>query len=183
MAANRRLVVLLGALALTIALAVWWQTRGASQPAPGAARSGRAAPAAGQAASPGKLVDVRLDALEAERPAPGASGRNPFRFQARTAPVVATPAPAPGEQIESEPAVAAVPAGPPPPPPIALKFIGLVEKNGQKMAILSGPGYTLIGTEGQPLEGRYRILKIGVESIDIAYLDGRGRQTIRLTGQ
>jgi hypothetical protein len=26
-------------------------------------------------------------------------------------------------------------------------------------------------------------LKIGTESIEMAYLDGRGRQTIRLTGQ
>ena len=38
------------------------------------------------------------------------------------------------------------------------------------------------GEEGDIIEGRYRILKIGVESIELAYLDGRGRQTIRLTG-
>ena len=31
------------------------------------------------------------------------------------------------------------------------------------------------------IEGRYRILQIGVESIEMAYLDGRGRQTIRLS--
>ena len=36
--------------------------------------------------------------------------------------------------------------------------------------------------EGQEIQGRYRILKIGVESIDIAYLDGTGRQTLRLGG-
>ena len=39
------------------------------------------------------------------------------------------------------------------------------------------------GKEGDIIDGRYRILKIGTESIEIAYLDGRGRQTIRLTGQ
>ena len=39
------------------------------------------------------------------------------------------------------------------------------------------------GREGEVIEGRYRIVKIGVESIELAYLDGRGRQTIRQTGQ
>ena len=39
------------------------------------------------------------------------------------------------------------------------------------------------GKEGDIIDGRYRILKIGTESIEMAYLDGRGRQTIRLTGQ
>ena len=39
------------------------------------------------------------------------------------------------------------------------------------------------GKEGDIIDGRYRILKIGTESIEMAYVDGRGRQTIRLTGQ
>ena len=39
------------------------------------------------------------------------------------------------------------------------------------------------GKEGDIIDGRYRILKIGTESIEMAYPDGRGRQTIRLTGQ
>jgi hypothetical protein len=33
------------------------------------------------------------------------------------------------------------------------------------------------------IDGRFRILSIGTESLDIAYADGRGRQTLRLTGQ
>ena len=39
------------------------------------------------------------------------------------------------------------------------------------------------GVEGEIILGRYQILKIGNESIEMAYPDGRGRQTIRLTGQ
>jgi len=51
------------------------------------------------------------------------------------------------------------------------------------VAILSdSTGRTDYGKEGQEIQGRYRILKIGVESIDIAYLDGTGRQTIRQGG-
>jgi hypothetical protein len=81
-----------------------------------------------------------------------------------------------------------VPQGPPPPPPlppIALKFIGIIESptSARKIAVLSdGRNPPFHGVEGDIIEGRYRILKIGVESIEVAYADGRGRQTIRLTG-
>jgi len=69
-------------------------------------------------------------------------------------------------------------------PPITLKFIGVIEQQASKLAVLSdGRGAPFYGKEGEIVDGRYRILKIGVESIDIAYADGRGRQTIRLSGQ
>ena len=66
-----------------------------------------------------------------------------------------------------------------------MKFIGVIEatERAQKIAVLSdGRNLPFYGREGDIIEGRYRILKIGVESIELAYVDGRGRQTIRLTG-
>ena len=75
------------------------------------------------------------------------------------------------------------PAGPPPPPRIALKFFGRLESKNGLTAALSDARGVYYGREGDTIEGRYRILRIGVESIDLAYVDGRGRQTIRLTGQ
>jgi hypothetical protein len=65
-----------------------------------------------------------------------------------------------------------------------LKFIGVLETaNTQKIAVLSdGRGAPLYGKEGDTILGQYKILHIGVESIEMAYLDGRGRQTIRLSG-
>ena len=81
-----------------------------------------------------------------------------------------------------------VPTGPPPVPPlppITLKFIGIVQQGEQspKIAVLSdGRHVPFYGREGDIIEGRYKILRIGIESIDLAYADGRGRQTIRLTG-
>ncbi len=79
------------------------------------------------------------------------------------------------------------PVEPPPPPRIPLKFIGLVssaeDRTVGRLAILSDARGVYYGREGEIIEGRYRILKIGVESIDLAYLDGRGRQTITQTGQ
>ena len=98
-------------------------------------------------------------------------------------------APAPARGPAPPPAAAApvvfAPAGPPPPPPIQLKFIGLVEgASGARIAVLSDSrGLVVHGSEGAIIDGRFRILSIGAESIDIAYADGRGRQTLRLTGQ
>jgi hypothetical protein len=120
---------------------------------------------------------VHLDALEAERPKPGSGQRNLFRFK---------PKPPPPPKVTPVDPVPAGPIGPPPPPPlppITLKFIGVIERPGQKIAVLSdSSGQPYYGVEGSTIGGRYRVLKIGVESIEMSYLDGRGRQMIRLTG-
>ena len=128
--------------------------------------------------------DVRLDVLK-ERPSEIAEGeRNPFRFQARPAPAP----PAPPRIVEPvQPSLAPpLPQGPPPPPPIGLRFIGLMEAPRQagRIAVLSdGRGNVFYGKEGDIIEGRYQLLKIGTETAELAYVDGRGRQTIRLSGQ
>ena len=59
-----------------------------------------------------------------------------------------------------------------------------MEASGQaeKIAILTDGRGVFHGREGDIIEGRYRIVRIGVESIEMAHLDGRGRQTIRLSG-
>jgi hypothetical protein len=127
---------------------------------------------------------VHLQALDAEPPAPGAAGRDLFQFQTRTAPP-APPAPvAPPPRPSSSAPFAAGSAGAGT-APIGLKFIGIVEASDSdaKIAVLSdGRGAPLYGREGDTIAGRYRILHIGTESIEMAYLDGRGRQTIRLSG-
>ena len=126
--------------------------------------------------------DVHLRALDAERPQPVRGERNLFRF--RPPPPPPPPAPAPAPVPIARP-VPSVPAGPPSPPPIPLKFIGIVEAPAQSKriaALVDSTGHSFQGREGDTVAGQYRILKIGVESIEMAYLDGRGRQTIRLTG-
>jgi hypothetical protein len=122
---------------------------------------------------------VHLDALAAERPKPGSGQRNLFRFKPK-------PPPPPPPKVTAPAETASPPAGPPPPPPlppITLKFIGIFDRAGQKIAVLTdSAGHVDYGLEGSTIGGRYRLLKIGVESIEMSYLDGRGRQTIRLTG-
>jgi hypothetical protein len=130
--------------------------------------------------------DVKLELLKGSRADLGEPERNPFRFRPKPPPP-APPAPpravGPPQPIPSAPPV---PAGPPPPPPIPLRFIGLVEAPTQagRVAILSdGRGNVFYGKEGDIIEGRYRLVRVGPDAAEIAYTDGRGRQTVRLSGQ
>lgn len=183
MAAERR-TLLLGAV-LIVALVVLLIVRSTSgTPSAAASRPGQPGGPAPNANTQPESLDaakVNLTELEKKRTGPADSGRNPFRFEPK-----APPPPPPSEAASAAVAtqVPIAPPGPPPPPPIPLKFIGLVEKiDGTKIAVLSDGRRPHSGVEGQEIDGRYRILKIGTESIEMAYLDGRGRQTIRLTGQ
>jgi len=136
------------------------------------------------------VVDVKLEALQRERPGIGAAQRNLFRFQL---PPAAPPGPLP--PLPSGPPLGlpsagdipvAAPAGPPPPPPIPIKFIGLAGApgpEGQVVFFSDGRGHVFFGKEGDIVEGRYRLLKVSPGEAELAYLDGRGRQTILLSGQ
>jgi len=67
-----------------------------------------------------------------------------------------------------------------------LRYIGLLDAPAQagRVAVLSdGRGNVFYGKEGDTIEGRYLMLRVGPISADLSYLDGRGRQTIRLSGQ
>lgn len=132
------------------------------------------------------VADVKLELLQQKRPELEEADRNLFRFQPRPAPPApAAPKPAPAAVQPVIPAPV-VPTGPPPPPPIGLRFIGLVDAPTQagRIGILSdGRGNIFYGKDGDIIEGRYKVLKVSPDAVELAYLDGRGRQTIRLTGQ
>jgi hypothetical protein len=182
MAPDRRNQLLLVALALALGLLVYrlLPPTTATTPSSGAA----AAPSrdvSSTASARREAPDVHLAALGSDRPKPTETDRNLFRFKSKQAPVTI---------VQKAPPVAAappVPAGPPPPPatpPITLKFIGIVEarERSLKVAVLSDAFGVYYGREGETVLGQYKILRIGAESLEIAYLDGRGRQTIRLSG-
>jgi hypothetical protein len=174
-------LIVLAALVLGLAAVVVyeWPRADESPGAPAARRTGTRADARrGEGAPVTAVPPVRLDALAAARsqPPPEPGGRNLFQFQPKLPPP-GTPG--------ARPAVPAVPVVlPPPPPPILVKFIGIVQTPDKKLAVLSDVSThdVFYGREGDIIDGRYRILRIGVESIEMAYVDGRGRQTIRLTG-
>jgi len=178
---SRTRVLFLAALAVVLAIVtyfIWPRQSATASPA----SNGKRAPVAAEArdAPSQDAPAVHLPALGEPRPKPVEAERNLFRFRPKPTP---PPPPPPPTVITTPAPVPTGPPTPPPPPRITLKFIGTFTKNGEKWAILSdSTGRTDHGKEGQEIQGRYRILKIGVESIDIAYLDGTGRQTIRLTG-
>ena len=183
MPADRRTKLALAALAVVAAIGAWTWFGPGSAPAPQASANAPRQSGTGAAAALPKAeaMTVKLAALEGKRAEPSGSARNPFEFGARP---VEAPAADPAREAVLAPSIPAPPPGPPPPPPIALKFIGTVEKaDGLKLAVLTDGRTPLYGKEGDIIDGRYRILSIGTESLDIAYADGRGRQTIRLTGQ
>ena len=191
-ASKRQIQLLVGLGAVLAALLVFqvlpMMVGGGDQPttntaaAPAAAASARAA----QRGALGPVEDVRLAKLEQEWPAPGDTRRNPFTMAPAPPPPSEKPS-APSKPADEGPALPVVPPGPPPPPPIppiTLKFIGVISSDSiGKIAGLSDGKFVYRGREGQTIEGRYRIVKIGEESIQIEYVNGTGRQTIRLTGK
>jgi hypothetical protein len=128
------------------------------------------------------VLDVNLARLDADVATPIDSGRNPFQFGSDPAPASSAP-PTVAPPIPT-PATPVGPPSPPPPPPIPFKFIGIVEGKPRpgKVAVLSDGRAVVHGREGDIVEGRYRIVKIGEESIQMEHIDGSGRQTIRLSG-
>ena len=186
MAVERRHVLMGGAAVIVLVLAMTL-LRPASTPTKAAAPPSRAPArstpgAQGDPSAP--VAAVKLKALSETRHEPGDAKRNPFRFQPKFVPP--PPKPVVTAPVVTEPPRPAVPPGPPPLPPISLKFIGVLERaNGVKWAVLTD-GKTptpMYGKDGDIIDGRYQIVKIGTESIEMTYADGRGRTVIRLTGQ
>ncbi len=179
---RRRVFVLLALLAALVAW-VWWPA-GTGPGTPAA--SGQAPAAAGQpgVGDPVSLESialpqrVRLDAL-AREPGPVSLGRNLFRFGAR-------PAPPPPPSFETQ--VAAPQPGPPQPtglPAITLRLTGRFEApDGRVIVTLKDPatGALFHATEGQIVDGRYRVVKVGAQSVVVSRIDGSGQRTLNLGG-
>ena len=183
-ATRRRQAIYAGVLVVVLAAAIYLRggdDTAAAPPAPPNPVAGTA----GQAGTQGQqaVADVKLEALRAGRGQATPATRNPFRFRAaEPPPEPARPEAPPQPVVEAPP----VPTGPPPPPPIPLRLIGMFNAPTQagRVAVFSdGRGTTFNAREGDIIEGRYRLLKLGTDNAELAYTDGRGRQVIRLSGQ
>jgi hypothetical protein len=180
---NRPRPWLLVALAVVVAVALilWLPGKSAT---PGPTSSNPRATSRTKTADnvqPGDL-EVRLESLNAPRPDAESSERNPFRFYVKPPP----PPPPPPKQVvqPTPPPIDTGPPPPPAPPAITLKYIGLLDVGaGEKVAVFSDCRSTMRGKEGEIIAGQYRLVKIGTESVVMEYVDGRGRQTIRQSGQ
>jgi hypothetical protein len=189
-ASSRPRPILLVLLAIVLAGLLWTRFGGSAAPGPAvpppAQARANAPPGTGGPIDPARL-DVQLESLESERPAPGQLERNPFRFRPE-----AEPPSRPSDRASDEPvpedALPPAPTGPPPPPPITVKFLGTMElPNGMTHGLFTdctgNSRRTIQAPEGSVILGQYRLVKIGLESAVIEHLDGRGRTTLAKNGQ
>jgi hypothetical protein len=78
---------------------------------------------------------------------------------------------------------AAKPAAPPPPPPINLKYYGFStpRNNGKKMAFFLDGDEISVAGEGDTVKKRYRVVRIGVNSVTMEDLESKRQQSLPLT--
>ena len=181
---------LLVALGVAVALyAVTWLMPGKSA-APSAAPSKPRIAGEGRQRSQAAGPDVRLEALNEPRPAAAGDQRNPFRFY--------VPPPPPPPPV--------APVSKPPPVPFSrrrrsCRHAGRAAAAAEDLADVevhrvpracrargrsrrsATAARRCAGSEGDIIDGRYRLVRIGVESVVMEYPDGRGRETIRMSGQ
>jgi hypothetical protein len=189
---------------LLLALWLWWSASRDGVPAATPARAAtpaaaeRAALAVTPTAGPApaavtrEIPAVALVALRQEQPEPVDTGRDPFRFgAARPRSDERPPSPPPvavGTRPSGMPGATpepAAPTGPPPPPPIQLKYIGMAKQGsgGKLIAVLRDDNGIYHGAEGDIVEGQFRIVRVTAETVEVAYVDGRGRRVIPLAGR
>ena len=176
---NRPALILGG---LLIAAAMWWIFfRGESVPAAGPASRPTARTSAAN-----DVPWINLDRLKKEEAEEVTLGRrNIFEYRRMTPPP--TPEPPERPPIEMAPPPM-TPSGPPPtpvPPPPTLKFMGVAKaEDGPKIAVLMTEQKEILhGREGDVLAGRYKVVKIGLESVEIQEMTSGQKHTIRIGGQ
>jgi hypothetical protein len=172
---RRRQLSLLGIVLLGLVIVAWYQWPQAAPAVPTSnPPSGRPqAPQASRLPEPVRLAD-----LAAVPPATDIR-RNPFTFgmRERLAEPVSQPALVTNPIFEQ-------PAAPEGPPPISLRLTGLMVGPGtdRMMATLKDPasGALFHAFEGDVVDGRYRLVRVGTQSVVVSYVDGSGIRTLGL---
>jgi hypothetical protein len=175
---RRTLLMLLGALLLGTA---WRYLPPISGPGgdPEEPAAMRPSGAAVKAPHPGtEVASLHLASLDAARPL-SAAGRDPWRFQ--------DPPPHKSPPREDEPILAQPPrqsAIPPQPaatiPELTLEYLGSFGPRDKRIAVLSEGGRAFNALEGEVIEGRFVVERIGYESVEIRLLRVPGGSTKRL---
>ena len=185
-AENRRAVILAGLLAI---VAIYTMTRWLTTPEQQVASKSATpspTPTTAKGKRPGKAVPqpiiasldptLRLDQLRvAEEVKYEGKGRNIFRAGSEPTPDGPIAKPPVANNTPKEPVI-------PPPPPINLKFYGFASKPGQpKQVFLSQGEDVFIAAEGDIVNRRYKVLRIGATSVEVEDLQYNNRQTLPLT--
>jgi len=135
---------------------------------------------------------LRLDLLaKVNAVAPEGGERNLFQFSAPPPPPVKLTEPKiipkmlsqiEAEREQQRVAVTAE-SGPPPPPPINLKYYGFSTSrgDGSKRAFFLDGEDILVAAEGETVKRRYRVVRIGVNSVVMEDQESKSQQTLPLT--
>ena len=187
---TRQLALL--AIAGLVAVVLLWRQFGQAQ-AVGTPAASNPPARVGQTSGSANLK-VLPQPLDFGKLAPGAdapeASRNPFRFGVPPPPPPAPKPQPPPVLVAPPPGPPPPPSGPPPPPAISglLRFEGRMEGPDGKPAAALGlleigkptPIAVVWALEGQAVDGRFRVLKIGLESVVVEYVNGTGRTTLAL---
>lgn len=106
--------------------------------------------------------------------------RNLFRYEAAPPPPPPKKTP---QQLAEEKRIRETPPPPPPPPPIELRYYGFATDSGtktKKVFLTNGQDIFIAG-EGEIVANRYKIIRIGVNSVEVEDLRNRSRQQLPLT--
>ncbi|PYQ15242.1 MAG: hypothetical protein DMF80_09980 [Acidobacteria bacterium] len=175
-------------LVVGLAVALYFWAR--SGPPSTASADGAAAGGGGGAGPVGAEPEVpridlaRLDARKVTEP--GMGRRDLFDFG-----VPPTPPPTPPPVTVATPPPFVGPAAPTPPPtptplpPLNIRYVGAIEdKRGLKVAVfLTDREEVLTGQAGQLVGNRFRIVRIGLESVDIQEVGSEQTRRIPLGGK
>jgi len=174
------------AAAAALVLVGWLLLRdtGQAAAAPSAAQAAEAGrPAAGKQGS--ELPRIDLARLERPRPQSGIGQRDLFDF-ATPPPTPPPPEPTVAAPVEAPTAPPVYqPPTPPPLPPMNLKYIGAFEgRNGLKVAVLMTEHKEVLTAQaGEVVANRYRVVRIGLESVDVQEVGTEHVRRIPLKGQ
>jgi hypothetical protein len=172
-----------GALLAVAVAALYFSLRSDSPVAPAAAGASAPSSRAGS-----DVPWIQLDRLKVPNPAMPLGHRNIFTYgpaaPVATAPPVMTEVP-PATDVPPVSLGPITPQPTPPPPPLNLKFMGIAQPDGgPKIALLLTEQKEILhGKEGDTLAGRYRIMKIGIEQVEIEEVTTGQKQTIRIGGR
>jgi hypothetical protein len=172
---RKRLIALAGVAALALAYLVFGaSTRPAAAPGPGE-RGGRSA-------SEPELPRVGLERVRAADARPSTGRRDVFSFGQEPRPEVPPPPEEDPNQPKPEPTPIPVPT-PTPLPALTVKYIGSLEKKGLKVAFfLTEKKEVVSGQAGQTVMNRFRVVRIGFESVDVQQVGADQVQRLPLKG-
>lgn len=170
---KRKVILFVALLAVLVGINLPWGSSSTPIAAPGEETDPVGVLASGSSlAIPDAVLQVeRLNPFARVRP--GRIQRNIFQYGRRKQ--------APRRLVQARPQ-AAVPPAPPPPPPAPVRFFGFAEssRGGQRQVFLTDGEEIYVAAQGDVVLQRYRVVRVGSESIEVEDLSGSHRWVVPL---